>query len=250
MNYFGSKSRQAKYICPFIQQCINHNGIDTYIEPFVGGANIIDKIECSNKYGYDINKYVIALFQYLQSGGTLKDEYTKDIYDKARQAWHKDNINHEFEDWEIGAIGWLCSYNGRGFDGGWGYEVIQTKPNGKTVKREFYQERKNNLLKQSQSPLWKDVKFAVKDYRELRPIGSVIYCDPPYDGTKQFANSTRFNHDEFWDIMRTWSKDNLVFISEQDAPDDFTSIWEKQVARTVIPKAIPKSTERLFIYNP
>lgn len=149
MNYFGSKSRQAKYIVPIIQKYIDDNGISMYLEPFVGGANIIDKIVCDNKIGTDINKYIIALFNYIQNGGRLKDSYIKDIYDKARKAWHNNNKDKEFEDWEIGAIGWLCSYNGRGFDGGWGYEAMQTKPNGKTVHRKFYEERKNNLLKQA-----------------------------------------------------------------------------------------------------
>ena len=249
MNYFGSKSRQAKYIVPIIQKYIDDNGISMYLEPFVGGANIIDKIVCDIKIGTDINKYIIALFQYIQNGGQLKDSYTKDIYDKARKAWHNNNEDGEFEDWEIGAIGWLCSYNGRGFDGGWGYEAMQTKPNGKTVHRKFYEERKNNLLKQAQSLLWQDIKFECSDYREYCPVNCVIYCDPPYKGTKQFANSVKFDHEEFWNIMRDWSKRNIVLISEQEAPDDFVCIWEKEVARTIIPKAIPKSTEKLFIYK-
>lgn len=257
MNYFGSKSRQSKYIVPIIQRYIDRNNIDTYIEPFVGGANIIDKIECEHKLGYDINKYIIALFNHLQSGGTLKESYTKDIYDEARKAWHKDNINKEFEDWEIGAIGWLCSYNGRGFDGGWGYEAYQTKSNGNVVHRKFYEERKNNLLTQSEQWGFKEIYFQCCDYRDLSASlcddrynnKSVIYCDPPYKNVKQFANSTKFDHDEFWDIMREWSKHNMVFISEQEAPDDFICIWEKQVSRTIIPKAIPKVTEKLFIHK-
>ena len=69
MNYFGSKSRQAKYIVPIIQKYIDDNGISMYLEPFVGGANIIDKIVCDIKIGTDINKYIIALFQYIQNGG-------------------------------------------------------------------------------------------------------------------------------------------------------------------------------------
>ena len=40
----GSKSRIAKHIVPIIQRYIDENNIDTYVEPFVGGANVIDKI--------------------------------------------------------------------------------------------------------------------------------------------------------------------------------------------------------------
>ena len=46
MKYMGSKSRIAKYIVPIIQKYIDENRITTYFEPFVGGANVIDKIDC------------------------------------------------------------------------------------------------------------------------------------------------------------------------------------------------------------
>ena len=49
--------------------------------------------------------------------------------------------------------------------------------------------------------------------------------------------------------MRELSKYHMVFISEQEAPDDFICIWEREVGRTVIPKAIPKSIEKLFIHK-
>ena len=60
------KSIISKYIVPIIQNEINTNGSEYYLEPFVGGANIIDKIQCKNKIGYDINKYLIALLKQAQ----------------------------------------------------------------------------------------------------------------------------------------------------------------------------------------
>lgn len=38
MKYMGSKSRIAKYIVPIIQKCIDDNGLEYYIESFVGGS--------------------------------------------------------------------------------------------------------------------------------------------------------------------------------------------------------------------
>lgn len=63
MKYMGSKSRIAKHIVPIIQQYIDDNNITTYIEPFVGGANVIDKIKCANRFGSDKNPYLIALLE-------------------------------------------------------------------------------------------------------------------------------------------------------------------------------------------
>ena len=57
-----------------------------------------------------------------------------------------------------------------------------------------------------------------------------------------------FNHDEFWDIMRKWSKDNTVLISEYSAPEDFEIVWEKQVKLDIRDKNNKKQkrTEKLF----
>ena len=60
MKYIGSKNRIAKELVPIIQSYITEDTVG-YLEPFVGGANIIDKIKCKNKIGYDIHKQLIAL---------------------------------------------------------------------------------------------------------------------------------------------------------------------------------------------
>lgn len=67
VKYMGSKSRIAKQIVPIIQAGIEQDGRDSYIEPFVGGANVIDKIKCKYRAGFDINEYLIALLQRVQT---------------------------------------------------------------------------------------------------------------------------------------------------------------------------------------
>ena len=235
----GSKSRIAKHIVPIIQRCINDNQSISYIEPFVGGCNIIDKIECKNRIANDINIYLIELFKELLNGGELPDYVSKEIYDIARKEWQTGKGNLSF--FELGAIGFLASYNGRFFDGGYaksGYE-------GKRY-RNYYQESKNNILNQIEN--LNDVNFFCLDYKELMtPANAVIYCDPPYKGTKQFHYSNNFNHIEFWDVMREWSRYNTVLISELEAPEDFECIWEQEVSRSIKSKDKSRVTEKLFI---
>lgn len=67
MKYMGSKNRLAKDLVPIIQSYINENTVG-YLEPFVGGANIIDKINHHNKIGCDIHRYLIALLKALSNG--------------------------------------------------------------------------------------------------------------------------------------------------------------------------------------
>ena len=44
MKYMGSKNRIAKHILPIMLAEAEKNGITKWVEPFVGGANLIDKV--------------------------------------------------------------------------------------------------------------------------------------------------------------------------------------------------------------
>ena len=75
----------------------------------------------------------------------------------------------------------------------------------------------------------KNVVFTSKDYRDVSiPDNSVVYCDPPYAGTTSYSTGD-FDHSAFWNYMRQLAKQgNKVFISEENAPDDFMCIWHNQ----------------------
>ena len=63
-----------------------------------------------------------------------------------------------------------------------------------------------------------------KDYRDVEiPTGAVVYCDPPYKGTREYL--TPFDHAAFYDWLRT--RDYPVYVSEYSMPDDFVKIWGK-----------------------
>lgn len=227
----GSKSKIADYIVPIIQSHIAISGSKTYIEPFCGGCNVIDKIKAKNRIAADKNKYLIALFKHLQSGGRLPDAVTKEEYDKVKADKEK------FPAWYVGAVGFLASFNGRFFDGGY----------ANSIERNYFRESRNNILKQIQNIA--DIDFMVKDYREFSPKGCVVYCDPPYDETKEYGIAKTFDRLEFWQIMRDWSQCNTVLISEQRAPEDFIAVWEKKVERTMKAKEHFRATEKLFTWG-
>lgn len=52
-----------------------------------------------------------------------------------------------------------------------------------------------------------------------------------------------------WCDSDLWTKDNIVLVSEQSAPEDFKCIWEQEVSRSIKATDKSKSTEKLFIYN-
>lgn len=249
MNYFGGKGRVAKYIVPIIQKTIDDNNIHAYLEPMCGGLSIIDKIKCNKKYAYDLNKYLISLFIHLKGGGILPEDISDEYYNALRIAWHNNNAERKFQDWEIGLL-WLSSFSGRGPDGGRSIRGFEKRKDGTVKERFYYQERKANILKQFEQPLCKDIIFGVGDYKKLTGLSNyVIYVDPPYENKKEFANSIGFNYREFWNIMREWSKDNIVFTSELEAPSDFKVVWEHEVSRSINAKDKGKATEKLFVYK-
>lgn len=243
MKYMGSKAKIAKFIVPIIQQKIEESGARYYLEPFAGGCNVIDKVQAKYRIASDKNEYLIALFRHLQSGGELPETVTREEYNEAREAYK--NSGRGLTKWYIGAVGFLASYNGRFFDGGYaGYG----KDKGRV--RDYYQESRNNILNQMQQGGIFGVDFACKDYKDFTPQGCVIYCDPPYEGTKQYGNARTFDYKEFWEVMRTWSRrNNIVLISELSAPDDFITIWEKEVDRSMKAKEHFRATEKLFMWG-
>ena len=52
----GSKNRIAKHLIPIMIAEADKCGVTTWVEPFLGGANLIDKVPTRFKrVGYDIN---------------------------------------------------------------------------------------------------------------------------------------------------------------------------------------------------
>ena len=240
----GSKSRYAKYIVPILQKCIDDNNVTLYIEPFVGGANIIDKIKCQNRYGFDRSDTLIAL---LQTAANNFDDVLKDgnreLWDKGK-GYVKDGVMPEDMSLaDIGAMEFFASFCNGGFPRGYAKN---------TATRNYFKEAYNNMEKQA--PDLKGIQFRCASYDTISTDdieNAVVYCDPPYQGTKfyGYANQPKMNYEEFWNWVRDMSKNNFVFVSEQSAPDDFTSIWTQEVKRTTNRENNFKAIEHLFVYN-
>lgn len=231
MVYMGSKNRIAKELIPIITKTLQPN--QWYVEPFVGGANMINKIYHPYKIGADSNKYLIALLKYVQDGNQLPEFISKDEYTKV-----KDN-KESYPDWYVGFVGFICSYNGIFFSS---YAGITNIKNGS--QRNYIREKRNNLLKQE----LKDITFKCCSYDQLEiPDKSIIYCDPPYQNTSKYKDA--FDSNKFWDWCRLKvSEGHKVYISEYKAPDDFICIWQKELLSS-LSRATKKSTEKLFIHK-
>ena len=210
MQYMGSKNRFAKELIPIIEQYITSN-TKGYLEPFVGGANVIDKVKFDKKYGCDLNEYLIELLKYTQAKNELPTTITENQYNDV-----KNNIDN-YDKWYIGFVGFCGSHGAKFFNG-------YARGND---KRNRQNEAIRNLIKQS--PNLKGITFKHCSFQEIKPniCGYVIYCDPPYRGTTKYKTGD-FPYEEFYDWCRNMSKNNIVLISEYNMPDDFECIWSKE----------------------
>lgn len=236
MKYMGSKSRISKDIAPIINRLILENNIDTYIEPFVGGANMIEHISCKNKIGYDNNKYLIDMWEDLKSGWIPPLEMSKNMYNDIKE--NKDKYGNSL----VAIAGFCATYNAKWFGGYAG--KVKTKTG---IVRDYYDEAIRNILKQKERIL--DVKFFFDDFKNLSFKNTLIYCDPPYQNTTKYGTSKGFNHDLFWKWVRKMSKHNIVLVSEYKAPDDFKCIYCRELTTTLDKNSRKKDVEKLYIYN-
>ena len=242
MVYMGAKTKYAGSIVPILQKAIDDHEVNTYIECFVGGANIIDKINCANRFGYDRSDTLIALLsQAAEDWDKVLKDGSRELWDKGK-AYVKDGVMPEDMTLaEIGAMEFFASFSNGGFPRGYAKN---------TDKRNYFQEAYRNMEKQA--PNLKGIHFDCQNYWELAPVaGAVIYLDPPYAGTKHYgyANQEKMNYDHFWQWVRELSKNNYVFISEQSAPEDFEIVWHKDVKRTAGKDNNFAAVEKLFRYK-
>jgi len=208
MRYFGGKTRICKDIASLLGS-VRKPG-QSFLSPFVGGGwvecLVPDSKQCSDRH-----PYLIAMYQELQRGWKPPRELTVEEYRYIKD--HKDE-----KPYLTGFVGFGCSFAGKWF-GGYAKEK---------AKRNFCLNAYNSILNKMKG--FSRTQFQCIDYKELKPDGMLIYCDPPYYGTTQYARLVvgDFNSDEFWEVMRLWGKNNTVMISEYTAPDDFKCIWSKK----------------------
>lgn len=86
----------------------------------------------------------------------------------------------------------------------------------------------------------------------IRHNGKTLWmgqCDSPYKGVKPYQINPHFNHAKYYEWLREKSKTNPIFISEQEMPDDFNVVWQKEVKRTMDLKGRPTKIERLYFID-
>lgn len=225
MRYLGGKSRIRKEIADVLNNTLRGR---EYLEPFVGAAWILQEVQASIRYASDSNFALITMYEELLNGWIPPETVSEDEY------YHYKGIQDEYDPMTA-FVGIGCSYSGKWFGG-----------YARSKDRNYAANARNSLLKQL--PLIKGVRFEYRDYRDWEPKGMLVYCDPPHANTTQYKDG--FDSYEFWSVMRKWSRDNIVFVSEYTAPEDFLVFREIKTKTDMRVGGVKEDRiEKLFLYH-
>lgn len=237
MVYMGSKNRIAKHLLPIMLKEAEEKGLTTWVEPFVGGGNMIDKVPAHFKrIGNDFNPHSIAALIAVRDYadlGLLPTSVTEDYYRL---------IKRSAPDPITSFIRFVCAFGSE-------FEGTYARCKGSDETTYILRGVKNA---EKQSPSLQGVQLIHGSYTELSHLENcLIYCDPPYENTYGYATG-KFNHIEFWQWCRDMSEKNSVFVSEYNAPYDFDVLWEGSIKTHFANNKATgtlAATEKLFKYN-
>lgn len=237
MMYNGAKSRYTRGIVRLIRDLIPHGG--TYWEPFVGSAKVIARVTNCRGFGSDLDRPIITLLQAVQDGWHPPATVTEEDY----KLWQG---RKDWDDPMVAFVGYGCSFSGKFFGG------RARSRSGKI--RNFAAEARRSLL--ARNEFLKGVELRVRDYRDgfWRPQApSLIYCDPPYDGTTACGSvKTKFDSKEFWEWAEEQSCQSVVLVSEYRCPVAGSCLlWAETKGESMRRKeGGGVKTERLFCLRP
>ena len=249
MKYMGGKYMLKKDISSVMKDNIKPEDVDGYLEPFCGACSVLSIM--NQDYDCNASDYhpdLIELWKTVQDNSfVIPTDMTEELYNTIKDLPSPSALK--------AFVGFGCSFGGKYFAG--------YADKYKNDKKEDYLKEVSNSIRKKKDKL-KDIHFDCCSYDEWDPHNMLIYCDPPYQETKypiKYRTNTKeydiFDNKHFWDVMREWSKDNYVFISETTAPTDFEKIWSKSTHRSASQsdktryknKSDPFKEECLFIHK-
>ena len=250
MKYLGGKYFLGKEISDVMKKLIPKKYKNKkYMEPFCGALSVLtymnEDFEC---IASDYHPDLIEMWKGVQDNSFKPPKSISEYQYNKIKNYQSPNAMKAF-------IGFGCSFGGRYFGA-----FAPKYANGKN--EDYLKEAINSINRKR--PKIQGIDFKCISYSDLKPSNMIIYCDPPYKFARfpiKYRRDVKhydvFDNDKFWDIIREWSKNNIVFISEITAPKDFVSVWEKNSHRSIAQskktryktKSDSHTTEKLFLHK-
>jgi len=237
MKYLGGKHGVGKLIAEFLTDACPAITVNGYLEPFCGSLGVFKNMTNQHYKKYiasDQQPDIIEMWKKIQAN-TLR--IPKNITEREYNILKETKSPNAMK----AVAGFGLSFGGKYFAG---YAQKWAGNSGRNFLNEF----KNSIDKIKDSIRKDNVIFYNKSYIDFKPNNMLIYCDPPYKSTEGYSTGA-FDHELFWNIMRKWSKNNCVFISEESAPSDFKVVWKKRKRRTLDKTNRFYKDEKIYAYK-
>lgn len=218
-NYIGNKYRVLEQIQVWFPKEIN-----TMVDLFCGGCDVIINTEAKQKYANDINFFLIDILKKFQELGTNSLEYIDNTIEKWKLSKENEDAFNAFRSYynqtrnPLDLFVLLCySFN---------YQLRLNKDHefnnsfGRN-RSSFNSKMRNNLVQML--PLVKDIRFSSFDFLEydysILQEGDFLYVDPPYlltcgvynDGKRGFRGWSDADEIALYRIIDRLSKRGVRF---------------------------------------
>ena len=216
---FNGGKGKCRGLVAVINSLLPENAV--YHEPFCGSCKVVQSVRAARRIATDADPYIICLLKAVQRGWDPPSSISEAEYDRLHDEYRAGRGRAEYVYPLIAFAGYACSFGARFFEG-------YARSKKRTVN--FAESGRTSLLRQR--PFLEGVELAVADYRDPPPINpDVIYCDPPYQGTKDCGSVKGFDSVAFWDWAVKAARRSTVLVSEYQCPiPDAVVLWEKDVA--------------------
>lgn len=211
-SYHGGKQKVGKEIADMIATALGDEKMNGYCEPFCGMLGVYQHIPSLlgdiTYLAGDAQESVIKMWSAAQKG------WKPPMYHVSQAEFEKYSADPRSSP-EKGFIGHQYAMRGK-------YFKTYMNRNGTSAAQ--------NVVRIAQ--LLPQVHFTSGNYDQFSTLTNfAIYCDPPYQKQNNYYGEKHdkraFDHNKFWTWCRKMSKNNIVFVSEYEAPKDFTLIWEE-----------------------
>lgn len=240
MNYLGGKYRLAGKILPYLTK----HDANIFVEPFVGGANILTRAarHFDKVYAMDAHQDLIELYKFIQDGnlGELPQLVSEEEYKAYREL--PSSPARTF-------VGFGASFGGK-YWAGYGRNKGRRNYAGET-----WRSLERSLKAGAFDP---HVTFKSCYFDTLRPEDyipepgkTVLYADPPYKGTTAYKGLEPMDHDATWERFREWAAAGAhVYVSEFNGPEEHEVASFPRKIDVKLAKGEPRKTviDRLYYF--
>jgi len=209
MQYLGGKTRLSKAIAEIVNK---DRGDRIFWDPFCGGLSVSVRLAAHGPgIVSDLNPALIALYQAVRDGWDPPRVVTEDQWAAAKDLPDSDPLK--------AFAGFGCSFGGMWF---------QSYARSLKYDCSFAGTSRRALLRDI--PKLEGCALEHRSFFDWnpRPLPLVIYCDPPYAGTRGYDKTGVFPHAQFWARCVAWERAGVpVFVSEFSCPVPHRVLWEK-----------------------